>query len=68
MMSLVSVLQQRYGVGPLAADPNTILWAAEFLAEHESVERAKNQLKLVNEIRRNQGKVTVFVPYGHKLF
>lgn len=67
-MRIEAVLSQRYDVGPLAADPTTCTWAAEFLADIDGVDHAKAELTRLNRLRERAGKPLVYIPFGHRLF
>lgn len=62
--NLDRILANVYGVGILAADPTTVLWAMDRLP----VDQAKAELKALNARRHQMGRPLVYVPYGHPCF
>jgi hypothetical protein len=62
--TLANILSTEYGVGPLIAPPEAVLWAADKMPDWQ----AKEELKALNRARNIYGYVPVFVPYGHRLF
>ncbi len=62
--TLANILSTEYGVGPLVASPETVLWAAAKMPR----DQAKDELKHLNRARNIYGHIPVFVPYGHPLF
>lgn len=62
------VLEQRYGVSPLAAPPEAILWAADHYAKSASYEHARKELSALNRRREAAGKIPAVPAYGTKLF
>ena len=75
--AIASILETKYGVGALAADPTTVIWAAtqrrvdivsEGWAFEFAVKQVKNELKKLNRAREKFGKMPVYVPFGHGLF
>ena len=56
------VLYETYGVSLMAAEPTTIIWAAERCAEPTS------ELKKANRARQRMGKMPAYAPYGSKCF
>jgi hypothetical protein len=60
-----AILNERYGVGVLAADPIAIIWAAEWITV---TEQAKAELKRVNALQRKYGKVPAYPAFGTRLF
>lgn len=68
-MNLVeNVLNDEYGIGILNADPVYVLWAAEFVAERNGVEKAKQDLQAINERRQAHLVGPVVAEYGSKLY
>lgn len=65
---LASICSDDYGVGIVAAPPETILWAADQVAEERGEGFAKRELKTVNRCRERHGVIPAYVPYGHRLF
>lgn len=59
---ILGILSDRYGVGVVAADPVTILWAAE------RCDHPKDALSAANSIRKRHGVVPAYAPYGHICF
>lgn len=59
---ILSILSDVYGVGVVAADPTTILWAAE------RCDNPKGALKAANSIRLRHGVVPAYAPCGHVCF
>lgn len=60
-----NILHDVYGVGLLAANPTTVLWAAERI---EDTETAKKELKRVNRKREKYGVIPAYAAYGTRLF
>ena len=65
---LSSILETVYGVAVLAAEPTTILWAAERLKKAEGTEVALSQLSALNRRRDRAGKIPAWPVYGSQLF
>lgn len=63
--SLSTVLENRYGVGALAADPTTILWAWAVLAQDKGEGVADKELSALNRRRNKVGKMPAYKPYGY---
>jgi len=60
-----TILHDVYGVGLLAADRTTVLWAAERIAETET---AKRELRKANRKREKFGVGPAYAAYGTRLF
>lgn len=65
MKVISEILSNVYGVGPLNAPAEAVLWAADRI-EDPSV--ARSEVSAVNRLRSKNGRPLVFVPYGHKAF
>lgn len=65
---LATILESYYGVGSLAADPTTVLWAANKLLDSKSVEEVKAQLSALNKQREKFGKAPAVAQFGSELF
>ena len=65
MNNLETILSQLYGVGPVAAPKEAVLWAADRI---EDANIARKEIKRINRIRSKFGKPVVYVPFGHKAF
>lgn len=75
--TLNHILETEFGVGPIAANPTTAIWAAEFLlsqltasacSREDAVYYAKQELSAFNEWRHKKGKPLAYLSFGHPLF
>jgi hypothetical protein len=60
-----TILHDVYGVGLLAANPTTVLWAADRIADTET---AKKELRKANRKREKMGRMPAYPEYGTRLF
>ena len=65
---LARIIENRYGVGPLAASPTTVIWAAQHLAQDAGVTRARAELSALNRRREKAGVSPAYPQYGSPLF
>lgn len=66
--NLASILEGTYGVGPLAATPTTIIWAADLLMARDGAESAYRELSSLNRKRERFGVIPAYPEYGTPLF
>ncbi len=59
------ICEQIYGCSIVAAPTETVLWAAERIADKAT---AQKELERANSIREKHGKPLVYAPYGHHAF
>lgn len=67
-MSVESVLEDRYGVGGVAAPVYAVIWAAEHVAQTSGVAAARKQLTALNRKRERHGKSPAYPDYNSPLF
>ena len=65
MNNIVTILEKVYGVGPVVAPKEAVLWASEKI---EDKTLARKELKRVNRIRSKHGAPLVYAPYNHHAF
>jgi len=65
MATIRKILEDKYGVGILAASPVTVLWAAESIAD---ATQAKRELRAANRLRERYGVIPAFPEYGTRLW
>lgn len=63
--NIETILYVEYGVGPVVAGKEVVLWAAERIIDPA---KAKAELSRLNKIRAKHGAPLVYAPYGHHAF
>jgi len=62
------ILFRRYGVHPMKAPTDTIIWAADAAAKEIGYPAARRELSALNRERNRQGRSIAVAPYGTALF
>jgi len=62
------VAYERYEIGIGYPDPTPLLWAAEIASETIGKDKAYKEVKMINSVRRKNGKVQIYVGWNSIIF
>ena len=64
-LTLISILADEYGVGPVVSPKEAVLWAFTALRKEVGVKEAEKQLDALNRMKEKHGAPLVYKPHNY---